>query len=95
MQQGANFIGEVFRRSEAGYEAARRDDGYAIRNLGPYTALAYDWFHDAIPADVRARAREHHRLPTTDTKPVTAAILSPRSVSTSMAPGQKRARSSS
>ena len=24
MQQGANFIGEVFRRSEAGYEAARR-----------------------------------------------------------------------
>ncbi|HEY1557400.1 MAG TPA: hypothetical protein VGF94_21340 [Kofleriaceae bacterium] len=39
--------------------AARRDDGYAIRNLGPYTALAYDWLHDApgmTPA-LRAKAR--------------------------------------
>lgn len=42
-----------------GDEAARRDDGYAIRNLGPYTALAYDWLHDApgmTPA-LRAHAR--------------------------------------
>jgi hypothetical protein len=29
-----------------GEKAAQRDDGYAIRNLGPYTALAYDWLHD-------------------------------------------------
>ena len=29
-----------------GDTAARRDGGYAIRNLGPYTALAYDWLHD-------------------------------------------------
>ncbi len=40
--------------------AGRRDDGYAIRNLGPYTALAYDWLHDApgmTPA-LRQRARQ-------------------------------------
>jgi hypothetical protein len=42
-----------------GDEAARRDDGYAIRNLGPYTALAYDWLHDApgMTPELRARAR--------------------------------------
>ena len=39
--------------------AARRDDGYAIRNLGPYTALAYDWLHDApgMTPELRAKAR--------------------------------------
>ena len=36
--------------------AARRDSGYAIRNLGPYPALAYDWLYDQLPADLRARA---------------------------------------
>lgn len=43
-----------------GDEAARRDSGYAIRMLGPYTALAYDWLHDhalMTPA-LRARARK-------------------------------------
>src|SRR5439155_26916109 len=40
-----------------GDEAARRDDGYALRNLGPYTALAYDWLHDQLPEPVRAHAR--------------------------------------
>jgi hypothetical protein len=42
-----------------GDEAARRDDGYAIRNLGPYTALAYDWLHDApgMTPELRAHAR--------------------------------------
>jgi hypothetical protein len=40
-----------------GDESARRDDGYAIRNLGPYTALAYDWLHDQMPEQLRARAR--------------------------------------
>jgi hypothetical protein len=43
---------------KGGNEAARRDDGYAIRNLGPYTALAYDWLHDRLPAPLRTRARE-------------------------------------
>jgi hypothetical protein len=40
-----------------GDDAARRDDGYAIRNLGPYTALAYDWLHDQMTPELRARAR--------------------------------------
>jgi hypothetical protein len=43
---------------KGGDNAARRDDGYAIRNLGPYTALAYDWLHDKIPEPSRARARQ-------------------------------------
>src|SRR5581483_12248050 len=32
--------------------------GYPIRNLGPYTALAYDWLHDQIAPDLRRRARQ-------------------------------------
>jgi hypothetical protein len=40
-----------------GDESARRDDGYAIRNLGPYTAIAYDWLHDQMSEELRARAR--------------------------------------
>lgn len=40
-----------------GDAAARRDDGYAIRNLGPWTALAYDWLHDQMPPALRERAR--------------------------------------
>ena len=48
---------------KGGDNAARRDDGYAIRNLGPYTALAYDWLHDApgMTPELRARARERWR----------------------------------
>ena len=44
---------------KGGNNAARRDDGYAIRNLGPYTALAYDWLHDApgMTAELRTRTR--------------------------------------
>ena len=45
---------------QGGDKAAIRDSGYAIRNLGPYTALAYDWLHDApgmTPA-LRQKARE-------------------------------------
>ncbi len=45
---------------KGGDKAATRDSGYAIRNLGPYTALAYDWLHDApgmTPA-LRQKARE-------------------------------------
>jgi hypothetical protein len=43
-----------------GDEAARRDHGYAIRNLGPYTALAYDWLHGhpAMTPELAARARQ-------------------------------------
>src|SRR5262249_16245461 len=42
-----------------GDESARRDHGYAIRNLGPYTALAYDWLHDqpAITPNLAPRPR--------------------------------------
>ena len=45
---------------KGGNNAARRDSGFAIRAMGPYTALAYDWLHDhprMTPA-LRARARE-------------------------------------
>ena len=43
-----------------GDNAARRDSGYAIRNLGPYTALAYDWLHEhpLMTRELKARARE-------------------------------------
>ncbi len=40
-----------------GDAAASRDDGYALRNLGPYTALAYDWLHDQLTPAQRAHAR--------------------------------------
>jgi hypothetical protein len=40
-----------------GNEAARRDDGYAIRNLGPYTAIAYDWLYPQLTSELRTRAR--------------------------------------
>lgn len=45
---------------KGGDQAAIRDSGYAIRNLGPYTALAYDWLHDqpAMTPALRARARQ-------------------------------------
>lgn len=45
---------------QGGDKAATRDSGYAIRNLGPYTALAYDWLHDVpgmTPA-LRQKARQ-------------------------------------
>lgn len=43
-----------------GDKSGSRDMGYPIRNLGPYTALAYDWLHDLpemTPA-LRQKARE-------------------------------------
>lgn len=40
-----------------GDESARRDSGYAIRNLGPYTAIAYDWLHAHLTPELRAKAR--------------------------------------
>lgn len=36
--------------------AVRRDTGYAIRFIGPHTALAYDWLHDAPGVDEPLRA---------------------------------------
>ncbi len=45
---------------KGGDQAAIRDSGYAIRNLGPYTALAYDWLHaqPAMTPALRQRARQ-------------------------------------
>ena len=50
-----------------GNNAARRDSGFAIRAMGPYTALAYDWLHDhpRMTAELRARARERFEAWTT------------------------------
>jgi hypothetical protein len=48
---------DVLGDKAGGDKAARRDDGYAIRNLGPYTALAYDWLHDQMPPAMRDKAR--------------------------------------
>lgn len=43
-----------------GDEAVRRDHGYSIRFLAPYTALAYDWLHDdpRMTPELKARARQ-------------------------------------
>jgi uncharacterized protein (TIGR03382 family) len=45
--------------AKGGDKAASRDSGYPIRNLGPYTAIAYDWLHDfpGMTPELRARAR--------------------------------------
>ncbi len=50
---------EVLGDGKGGDTSAQRDDGYAIRNLGPFTALAYDWLHAApgMTPELRARAR--------------------------------------
>jgi hypothetical protein len=46
---------------KGGDELIRRDDGYSMRSLGPFTALAYDWLYDfptmtpALKAHARAR----------------------------------------
>ena len=42
---------------KGGDAAARRDDGYAIRNLAPYTALAYDWLYDKLTPMQRDHAK--------------------------------------
>jgi hypothetical protein len=43
-----------------GDEAVRRDRGYSIRNLAPYTAIAYDWLHahPLMTPELKARARQ-------------------------------------
>jgi uncharacterized protein (TIGR03382 family) len=44
---------------KGGDTAVARDSGYPIRNLGPYTAIAYDWLHDfpGMTPELRMRAR--------------------------------------
>jgi hypothetical protein len=51
---------DVVGDGKGGDEAAIRDMGYPIRNLGPYTAIAYDWLHDVpgMTPDLRHRARQ-------------------------------------
>jgi uncharacterized protein (TIGR03382 family) len=51
---------EILGDGKGGDRAANRDDGYAIRALGPFTALAYDWLHAApgMTPQLRARARQ-------------------------------------
>ena len=41
-----------------GDAAAQRDAGYSIRNLGPYTALAYDWLWNQLTPAQRQHARQ-------------------------------------
>lgn len=41
-----------------GDTAAQQDSGYVIRNIGPYTALAYDWLHAQLTPEQRAKARK-------------------------------------
>jgi hypothetical protein len=45
---------------KGGDNATSNDSGYPIRNLAPYTAVAYDWLHDApgMTPQLRARARQ-------------------------------------
>jgi hypothetical protein len=45
-----------------GDRSAARDDGYAIRAHGPYSALAYDWLHDHPLMDEATRARARRRF---------------------------------
>lgn len=51
---------DVLGDGKGGDKAGNRDDGYAIRALGPFTAIAYDWLHGApgMTPQLRARARQ-------------------------------------
>lgn len=42
-----------------GDDVVTHDTGYAVRTFAPYSALAYDWLHDApgVTEELRARAR--------------------------------------
>ena len=43
---------------KGGDDAGKRDRGYAIRNLGPWTALAYDWLYPQLSPALREKARK-------------------------------------
>lgn len=47
----------------AGVASIRRDTGYAIRFIGPHTALTYDWLHDApgVTEALRQQTRDCFR----------------------------------
>jgi MYXO-CTERM domain-containing protein len=45
-----------------GDTAVRSDFGFAMRAYGPYTAIAYDWLHDAPGVDETLRARARQRF---------------------------------
>ena len=51
---------DVVGDGKGGDDAGKRDSGFAIRAMGPYTALAYDWLHDhpGMTEELRARARK-------------------------------------
>jgi MYXO-CTERM domain-containing protein len=48
----------------AAIASVKRDTGYAIRFIGPHTALAYDWLHDApgVTEDLRKQTRDCFRF---------------------------------
>ncbi len=52
---------------QGGDQAARRDSGFAMRAMGPNTALAYDWLHahPRMTEELRARARQRFEAWTT------------------------------
>ena len=54
---------EVVGDGKGGDRAASRDSGFALRAHGPYTALAYDWLHDApgVDAELLALARKRFK----------------------------------
>ncbi len=54
---------DIIGDGRGGDAAAWRSSGYAIRNLAPYTALAYDWLYDhpLMTAELRTRARQRWR----------------------------------
>ena len=43
---------------KGGDKAATIDSGYPIRNVGPYTAIAYDWLYDQLTPQQRQHARD-------------------------------------
>src|SRR3954469_12389160 len=42
---------------KGGDDIVKHDDGYPIRMIGPWTALAYDWLHDQMSPELRDKAR--------------------------------------
>ena len=48
---------DVIGDGKGGDTAAQHDDGYPIRTVGPYTAIAYDWLRELMPPALRDRAR--------------------------------------
>jgi len=53
---------QVVGDGKGGDSAASRDSGYAMRAHGPYTALAYDWLHDAPGVDAALLALARSRF---------------------------------